>query len=210
MTMGADDTFTIDELAQAAGMTPRNVRAYRTKGLLPPPIRDGRASSYRTAHLHRLRHIRELREAGLPLKLIIEAAQRGDDLSPRGPLSRLTATLAPPADRRDTGDDVTPRAIDAVPHNEGAPAFDISPGSPAAMLVQRLSGHGVSDSTILAILLRASRAGRALSADLGNLLCSDLLAASPEELPRPLLQDTAELAIALAQKTLTEALALGA
>ena len=192
--MGADDTFTIDELAQAAGMTPRNVRAYRTKGLLPPPIREGRASRYRTAHLRRLRHIKQLRAAGLPLKLIIEAAHRGDDLSPHGPLSRLSLTLGPPD--RQSQDDVPPVAEH----------FDVPPGSPITPLVQRLSGHGVTTATVLVILLRATQAGRVLSGDLGDLLCTDLLKAQPQELPRPLLDDTIELATMLTRQALAETL----
>ncbi len=192
--MGADHTFTIDELAQAAGMTPRNVRAYRTKGLLPPPVREGRASRYRTAHLDRLRDIRELRDAGLPLRLIMEAAQRGDDLSSRGPLSRLTATFAPAAD---------PVAAEAV---REAGAAHLPTDSPAAELMQRLPGHGVTEPAILALLLRSSRAAEALSTDLGDLLCSDLHADRPQQLPRPLLDDTVKLVTALTQQALTQAL----
>lgn len=187
--MGDDHSYTIDQLAQAAGMTTRNVRAYRTKGLLPPPVRAGRSTSYGSAHLHRLQHIKELRDAGLPLKLIMDAAQRGDDLSPRGPLSRLTAVFDPPA-----ADDGHSRAVLAPP------------GSPVAVLAQRLSGHGVSEPVILVILLQASRSGRALSAALAGLLCSDLLKARPQELPRPLLDDTVELAIMLTQQALAESL----
>ncbi len=38
--------YRVDDLAQAAGMTVRNVRAYQERGLLPPPLRRGRTSWY--------------------------------------------------------------------------------------------------------------------------------------------------------------------
>ena len=82
----------------------------------------------------------------------------------------------------------------------------MSPGSPVAQLLQRLSAHGLAQSTILVILLRTSRSGRALSAELAELLCSDLLTAQPQDLPRPLLDDTMELALTLTEQALNESL----
>ena len=49
--------YRIDELAQAAGMTTRNVRAYQDRKLLPPPRRVGRVGVYDDGHLARLRLI---------------------------------------------------------------------------------------------------------------------------------------------------------
>jgi DNA-binding transcriptional MerR regulator len=92
MTMGEDDTYSIEELAAKAGMTARNVRAYRTRGLLPPPLRRGRVTRYDRAHLERLRDVQQLREAGVPLRMITEAAERGADLSQGGELWRLMVT----------------------------------------------------------------------------------------------------------------------
>jgi len=201
--MGADDTFTIDELAEAAGMTPRNVRAYRTKGLLPPPVREGRASSYRTVHLKRLRHIRELRDAGLPLKLIMEAAQRGDDLSPRGPLSLLTTTITTRAEA--VPDDGALRVTELIRAEDETRLPEVRPGSPEAQLVARLADHGVTQSTILVILLRTARAGRTLSGEIAELLCGDLLKAQPSDLPGPLVEDSAQLAVVLTRQAFAEA-----
>jgi DNA-binding transcriptional MerR regulator len=89
MTMGEDDTYSIEELAAQAGMTARNVRAYRTRGLLPPPLRRGRVTRYDRGHLERLLDVQQLREAGVPLRMITEAAERGADLSQGGELWRL-------------------------------------------------------------------------------------------------------------------------
>jgi len=75
--------FTIDELAQAAQMTVRNVRAYQDKGLIPPPEIRGRTGIYSNAHLARLRMIGPLLARGYSLGNIaelIEAWEKGQDL----------------------------------------------------------------------------------------------------------------------------------
>jgi DNA-binding transcriptional MerR regulator len=56
--------YRVDDLAQAAGMTVRNVRAYQERGLLPPPRRRGRTSWYDDTHLARLRLIGRLLDRG--------------------------------------------------------------------------------------------------------------------------------------------------
>lgn len=62
--------MTIDELARAAGTTTRNVRAYQTRGLLPPPRIVGRVGHYDPGHLARLRLISKLREQGFSLTAV--------------------------------------------------------------------------------------------------------------------------------------------
>jgi DNA-binding transcriptional MerR regulator len=62
----------IDELAQRAGTTSRNVRAYQERGLLPPPRLEGRVGYYGEGHLARLRHIATLLERGFSLASIRE------------------------------------------------------------------------------------------------------------------------------------------
>jgi DNA-binding transcriptional MerR regulator len=99
MTMGEDDTYSIEELAAQAGMTARNVRAYRTRGLLPPPLRRGRITRYDHSHLERLLDVQQLRESGVPLRMITEAAERGADLSQGGDLWRLMVTEDSPWSR---------------------------------------------------------------------------------------------------------------
>lgn len=64
--------MTIDELARRAGTTTRNVRAYRERGLLPPPRLVGRTTYYGQAHVARLRHIAQLLERGFSLASIKE------------------------------------------------------------------------------------------------------------------------------------------
>jgi DNA-binding transcriptional MerR regulator len=51
-------------------MTARNVRAYQSRGLLPPPRRDGRTATYGPEHVSRLRLVRALHHHGLSLRVI--------------------------------------------------------------------------------------------------------------------------------------------
>ncbi|CAM5515653.1 MerR family transcriptional regulator [Streptomyces abikoensis] len=60
------------ELADAAGITPRTLRFYRERKLLPPPRREGRIAWYGPQHLARLRTIAELLERGHTLGGIAE------------------------------------------------------------------------------------------------------------------------------------------
>jgi DNA-binding transcriptional MerR regulator len=64
--------YRIDELAQRAGTTVRNVRAYQERGLLPPPRRAGRAGVFDDDHLRRLRLIGGLLGRGYTLANIGE------------------------------------------------------------------------------------------------------------------------------------------
>jgi DNA-binding transcriptional MerR regulator len=59
--------YTIGDLADAAGVTPRTIRYYTTEGLLPPPDTRGKYARYRHIHLLRLQIIARLKEAYLPL-----------------------------------------------------------------------------------------------------------------------------------------------
>lgn len=58
------DSYRVDDLARAAGMTVRNVRAYQERGLLHPPVKHGRAGVYDDTHLARLRLIGQLLDRG--------------------------------------------------------------------------------------------------------------------------------------------------
>ncbi|MBD0862801.1 MerR family transcriptional regulator [Gordonia sp. zg691] len=76
--------YRIDELARAAGTTTRNVRAYRERGLLPPPDKRGRVGIYTDAHLARLRLIDILLQRGYTTSHIadfIEGWESGKNLT---------------------------------------------------------------------------------------------------------------------------------
>ena len=167
--MGAQDTFTIEELASAAGMTPRNVRAYRTKGLLAPPTRVGRTSRYQEAHLRRLRDIRQLRDAGLPLKMIIDAAARGEDLGPTGALWQAAGPTAIERGRRrlDSGEPLTSAPGPGGPSGQGG---SLLVDSEAYELMRTLREAGIPAATVIRVALRAAEAGRVLAQDIGAVL----------------------------------------
>ncbi len=157
MTMGDDDTYSIEELAAAAGMTARNVRAYRTRGLLPEPLRRGRVTRYDDRHLERLLHIRELRQAGIPLRLITEAAGRGTDLGPAGDLWRLT-----PSPRADPGE----HAVDRIgPRSTAPPASVDLRGTSRSPLAARArpAARQPLDTALLGHLDRDARLRRQLT-----------------------------------------------
>ena len=74
----------IDELAAQTGVTSRNIRAYREKGLLPPPELEGRTGYYTEEHVQRLAIIEDLQERGFSLEAIrqtLEAWSIGGDFS---------------------------------------------------------------------------------------------------------------------------------
>lgn len=76
--------YRIDDLAHAAGTTTRNVRAYRERGLLPPPEKRGRIGIYDDVHLARLRLIDVLLQRGFTTSHIsdfITGWENGKDLA---------------------------------------------------------------------------------------------------------------------------------
>ena len=76
--------MTIDELARESGATSRNIRAYQTRGLLPPPRMEGRVGYYDEGHLARLKYIDNLQERGFSLAAIqclLDAWQEGRGLN---------------------------------------------------------------------------------------------------------------------------------
>jgi DNA-binding transcriptional MerR regulator len=75
--------YRIDELAQAAGSTVRNIRAYQDRGLLPPPRLEGRVGIYDDSHLARLRLIGKLLGRGYTFAIIkdlLSAWETGKDV----------------------------------------------------------------------------------------------------------------------------------
>jgi len=61
------EEWTVDELAQRAGLPVRTIREYQTLGLVSPPLRRGRVGIYATAHLARLQLIARLQDRGYSL-----------------------------------------------------------------------------------------------------------------------------------------------
>jgi DNA-binding transcriptional MerR regulator len=62
--------LTIEQLAATVGMTVRNIRNHRSRGLLPAPEVRGRVGYYGAEHVARLRLIRDLQADGFNLAAI--------------------------------------------------------------------------------------------------------------------------------------------
>jgi len=70
MSPETDLRLTIGELAEAAGMTVRNVRNHRSRGLIGPPELVARTGYYGAEHLERLKLIRAMQADGFNLEAI--------------------------------------------------------------------------------------------------------------------------------------------
>jgi DNA-binding transcriptional MerR regulator len=74
-----DDPYTLADLARLGDVTPRTIRYYLHRGLLPSPEPAGPATRYGEGHLRRLRLIRRLQRDHLPLAEIRARLERMDD-----------------------------------------------------------------------------------------------------------------------------------
>ena len=80
----ASGEYRIDDLARLAGTTTRNIRVYRDRGLLPPPLRMGRIALYNDSHLTRLRLITSMLDRGYTMAHVdemISAWEEGKNLA---------------------------------------------------------------------------------------------------------------------------------
>ncbi len=73
--MTGDSEMTIGTLARESGVTPRTIRYYTSKGLLPLPAGSGQYRIYGREHLVRLNLIKRLKAEYLPLEVIHDALQ---------------------------------------------------------------------------------------------------------------------------------------
>ena len=76
--------YRLEELAEVSGVSVRNIRAYRERGLLDPPRRDGRAALYDDYHLSQLNTISQLLTKGYNSAHIAEffaSMRQGTDLA---------------------------------------------------------------------------------------------------------------------------------
>ncbi|WP_148615297.1 MerR family transcriptional regulator [Nocardioides rubriscoriae] len=70
MPQAPSGLMTLDELCERVGLSVRNVRFYTSRGLVPPPIRQGRSGYYSDDHVARLELVQELQEHGFTLSAI--------------------------------------------------------------------------------------------------------------------------------------------
>ncbi len=119
--------YRLDDLARISGVSSRNIRAYRERGLLDPPRRQGRSAFYDDYHLSQLNTINQLLRKGYNSAHIAEFFARmreGHDLA--AILGVQQAVLG-------TRTDEPPSA---------PVALDLDPGSDEA---HRLVSHGLAE-----------------------------------------------------------------
>jgi DNA-binding transcriptional MerR regulator len=90
---GHEAGLTIDSLAHRTGMTVRNIRAYQSRGLLPPPEVRGRTGYYGPEHEARIELVRELQAEGFNLEAIKRVIEAG---GPSADVLRLTRAVHEP------------------------------------------------------------------------------------------------------------------
>jgi len=87
--------MTIDQLASVSGMTVRTLRSHASRGLLPPPVIEGRVGYYHAVHVARLKFIREMQDAGFSLSSIEQILSGVPDDAGDAMLSVIRSLLAP-------------------------------------------------------------------------------------------------------------------
>jgi DNA-binding transcriptional MerR regulator len=120
--MPPESEYSLQDLVDLGGVTPRTIRYYIVQGLLPSPGKAGPGTTYTDGHLNRLRLIRRLQREHLPLAEIRSRLAALDDATVAA-LVEIPAS-EPPADS----------AIDYIRSVlEGDRSVDMtSPGNPAA------------------------------------------------------------------------------
>jgi DNA-binding transcriptional MerR regulator len=128
---GALAEYRLDELARISGVSARNIRAYRERGLLDPPRRVGRSAYYDDYHLSQLKTINQLLRKGFNSAHIAEfftSMRQGADLADILGIQR--AVLGPRPDQT------------AEPVKDKTLAVDIDPECDEA---QELLEHGLAE-----------------------------------------------------------------
>jgi DNA-binding transcriptional MerR regulator len=173
--------YRLDELARISGVSARNIRAYRERGLLDAPRRVGRSAFYDDYHLSQLRTINQLLRRGFNSAHIAEfftSMREGADLADILGIQRALLGARGDDDSAEDSDD--DRAEDSDDDREGVShagtasatdgksaarprTIDIDPGGKEAAalidygLAERREGRVVVlDPTIAEILGRAA------------------------------------------------------
>ncbi|MFL5761609.1 MAG: MerR family transcriptional regulator [Thermomicrobiales bacterium] len=92
MTVGARDQFSIAQVQELTGLTPRTVRFYISEGLIPPAHGRGPSATYDQSQVLRLQLIQQWKSERLPLE---EIKTRLNRLSDREVVSIVRAESQP-------------------------------------------------------------------------------------------------------------------
>lgn len=92
--VGESGEYRIEELARLAGTTTRNIRVYRDRGLLHPPLRVGRIALFNDTHLTRLRLITSLLDRGYNISHVREMLSAWEQGKGVGEILGLESAIA--------------------------------------------------------------------------------------------------------------------
>ncbi|WP_253867826.1 MerR family transcriptional regulator [Mycobacterium sp. GA-1285] len=92
--VGESGEYRTEELARLAGTTTRNIRVYRDRGLLHPPLRVGRVALFNDTHLTRLRLITSLLDRGYNIAHVHEMLSAWEEGKDVGDLLGLESAIA--------------------------------------------------------------------------------------------------------------------
>ena len=98
-TAQPEESYTIDQIGQATGLTSRTIRHWTARGLLEPPPFHAAATRYGRDHLARLRAVQQLREQGLLLDQIRARLDAAPAPAPEPETSRRAPPPKYPAER---------------------------------------------------------------------------------------------------------------
>ena len=135
--MPDDERYSLTELADLGGVTPRTVRYYLAQGLLPSVGSSGPGSKYDPGHLARLRLIRRLQAEHLPLAEIRRRLEALTDDEIAG-----LAGQAEPPPPSDSAFDYLRSVLDG---SSALRRFAEAPPAPVRLPPPRLSRSGPSD-----------------------------------------------------------------
>jgi DNA-binding transcriptional MerR regulator len=90
----ASGEYRIEELARLAGTTTRNIRVYRDRGLLHPPLRVGRIALFNDTHLTRLRLITSMLDRGYNIAHVHEMLNAWEQGKNLGDILGLESAIA--------------------------------------------------------------------------------------------------------------------
>ena len=159
--------YTLAQLAAAVGMTERNVRAYRSRGLIRPPRMRGRVGYYDLGHLSQLRLVQALTGRGLSLQVVGQLMEKNlaehelarlirEDL-PEGPSLPVSRVVIDELNQED------PTLFDPMIEHGVARLGETGVESdPALMaLAFQLAGCGVPLGDVARVVLAGARAAAA-------------------------------------------------
>jgi DNA-binding transcriptional MerR regulator len=92
--VAASGEYRIEELARLAGTTTRNIRVYRDRGLLHPPLRVGRIALFNDTHLTRLRLITSMLDRGYNIAHVHEMLSAWEEGKNLGDMLGLESAIA--------------------------------------------------------------------------------------------------------------------